>query len=130
MPTVAEHLIDQLDAQGVRRIYGIPGDSLNGLTDALRVSGRIEWIHHRHEEAAAFAAAAEAAVPVLAEAAARVGRLGALRCRDLDAVADELPGIQIDDSGLDTGSADVHSDRTRRIRCHTPQPIQPYGRHQ
>ncbi len=62
MPTVAEHLIDQLDAQGVRRIYGIPGDSLNGLTDALRVNGRIEWIHHRHEEAAAFAAAAEAEI--------------------------------------------------------------------
>ena len=62
MPTVADHLIEQLDTQGVRRIYGIPGDSLNGLTDSLRENGRIEWVHHRHEEAAAFAAAAEAEI--------------------------------------------------------------------
>lgn len=62
MPNVAEHIIDQLDVQGVRRIYGVPGDSLNGLTDALRENGRIEWVHHRHEEAAAFAAAAEAEI--------------------------------------------------------------------
>jgi len=62
LPNVAEHIIDQLDVQGVRRIYGVPGDSLNGLTDALRENGRIEWVHHRHEEAAAFAAAAEAEI--------------------------------------------------------------------
>ncbi|MEG2578641.1 MAG: thiamine pyrophosphate-binding protein, partial [Glutamicibacter sp.] len=62
MPTVADHLIEQLDTQGVRRIYGLPGDSLNGLTDSLRENGRIEWVHHRHEEAAAFAAAAEAGI--------------------------------------------------------------------
>jgi pyruvate dehydrogenase (quinone) len=43
----------------VKRIYGIVGDSLNGLTDAIRRQGKIEWIHLRHEEAAAFAAAAE-----------------------------------------------------------------------
>ena len=45
---------------GVRRIYGVVGDSLNGLTDALRRRGDIDWIHTRHEEAAAFAAGAEA----------------------------------------------------------------------
>ncbi|MGO2030849.1 ubiquinone-dependent pyruvate dehydrogenase [Glutamicibacter sp. BW77] len=62
MPTVAEYLIDQFYTQGVKRIYGVPGDSLNGLTDALRENGQIEWVHHRHEEGAAFAAAAEAEI--------------------------------------------------------------------
>lgn len=62
MPNMAQNIISQLDAQGVRRIYGIPGDSLNGLTDALRENGEIQWVHHRHEEAAAFAAAAEAEI--------------------------------------------------------------------
>lgn len=62
MPTVAEHMIDQFYTQGVKRIYGVPGDSLNGLTDALRENGQIEWVHHRHEEGAAFAAAAEAEI--------------------------------------------------------------------
>jgi pyruvate dehydrogenase (quinone) len=45
---------------GVRRIYGVVGDSLNGFTDSLRRLGEIAWIHMRHEEAAAFAAGAEA----------------------------------------------------------------------
>jgi pyruvate dehydrogenase (quinone) len=45
---------------GVRRIYGVVGDSLNGFTDSLRRLGEIDWIHMRHEEAAAFAAGAEA----------------------------------------------------------------------
>jgi pyruvate dehydrogenase (quinone) len=44
----------------VKRIYGIVGDSLNGLTDAIRRRGKIEWVHVRHEEVAAFAAGAEA----------------------------------------------------------------------
>ena len=60
MGTVAQQLIDSLAAAGVRRIYGVPGDSLNGLTDAIRTTAGIEWSHVRHEEAAAFAAAAEA----------------------------------------------------------------------
>jgi pyruvate dehydrogenase (quinone) len=47
-------------AAGVKRIYGIVGDSLNGLTDAVRRQGKIEWLHVRHEEVAAFAAGAEA----------------------------------------------------------------------
>jgi pyruvate dehydrogenase (quinone) len=60
--TVAEILVATLKASGVRRVYGIPGDSLNGFTDALRRDGTLAWEHVRHEEAAAFAAAAEAAV--------------------------------------------------------------------
>jgi pyruvate dehydrogenase (quinone) len=58
--TVADQLAETLAAAGVKRIYGIVGDSLNGLTDSLRRQGKIEWVHVRHEEAAAFAAGAEA----------------------------------------------------------------------
>ena len=57
---VADQFAEILLAAGVKRIYGIVGDSLNGLTDALRHQGKIEWIHVRHEEVAAFAAAGEA----------------------------------------------------------------------
>jgi pyruvate dehydrogenase (quinone) len=60
MARVAEVMVDTLVAAGVRRIYGIVGDSLNAFTDSLRKSGRIEWIGVRHEEVAAFAAGAEA----------------------------------------------------------------------
>ena len=62
MATVADHVIATLRASGVRRVYGLPGDSLNGFTDALRRSGAISWEHVRHEETAAFAAAADAAL--------------------------------------------------------------------
>jgi pyruvate dehydrogenase (quinone) len=58
--TVADQFADILVTAGVKRIYGIVGDSLNGFTDALRRQGKIEWIHVRHEEVAAFAAGAEA----------------------------------------------------------------------
>src|SRR5450432_3618853 len=57
---LAELLVDTLVAAGVKRIYGLAGDSLNGITDAIRTDERIEWIHVRHEETAAFAAGAEA----------------------------------------------------------------------
>ena len=54
-------LFEQTLAQaGVRRIYGLVGDSLNGITESVRKQGRIDWIHVRHEETAAFAAGAEA----------------------------------------------------------------------
>jgi pyruvate dehydrogenase (quinone) len=57
---VAGQFIDILTIAGVKRIYGVVGDSLNGLTDELRRQDQIEWIHVRHEEVAAFAAGAEA----------------------------------------------------------------------
>ncbi|MEJ0093490.1 MAG: ubiquinone-dependent pyruvate dehydrogenase [Methylocella sp.] len=60
MKTVADQFAETLAAAGVKRIYGIVGDSLNGLTDSIRRQGKIEWIHVRHEEVAAFAAGAEA----------------------------------------------------------------------
>jgi len=58
--TIAAMIVDSLIKAGVRRVHGIVGDSLNGITDEIRKSGKIEWIHYRHEEAAAFAAGAEA----------------------------------------------------------------------
>ncbi|MCA1194105.1 pyruvate dehydrogenase [Saccharopolyspora sp. 6V] len=60
MPTVADQFIEVLVQAGVRRIYGIVGDSLNPVVDAVRRTDGIEWVHVRHEEAAAFAASAEA----------------------------------------------------------------------
>src|SRR5215471_7415984 len=60
--TVANVMVATLKASGVQRVYGIPGDSLNGFTDAMRRDGAIAWEHVRHEEAAGFAAAAEAAL--------------------------------------------------------------------
>jgi pyruvate dehydrogenase (quinone) len=58
--TIAEILVESLKNAGVKRVYGLPGDSLNGFTDALREDGSIEWVHVRNEEAAAFAAGADA----------------------------------------------------------------------
>jgi len=57
---VAELLVDVLVAAGVKRIYGVSGDSLNGITESIRATGKLDWIHLRHEEVAAFAAGAEA----------------------------------------------------------------------
>jgi pyruvate dehydrogenase (quinone) len=58
--TIAELLVEHLKNAGVKRVYGLPGDSLNGFTDALRRDGTLEWIHVRNEEVAAFAAGADA----------------------------------------------------------------------
>lgn len=62
MATVADHIVSTLRISGVQRVYGLPGDSLNGFTDALRRSGELSWEHVRHEETAAFAAAADGAL--------------------------------------------------------------------
>jgi len=56
----ADVITEVLHRAGVRRIYGVVGDSLNGITESLRTRGDIDWIHVRHEEVAAFAAGAEA----------------------------------------------------------------------
>ena len=58
--TIAELIVETLKNAGIKRVYGLPGDSLNGFTDALRRDGSIEWIHVRNEEVAAFAAGADA----------------------------------------------------------------------
>jgi len=58
--TVADVLVDTLVARGVERMYGVSGDSLNGITDSIRRHGHLRWVHVRHEETAAFAAGAEA----------------------------------------------------------------------
>ena len=59
MTTVAQVIVETLQAAGVRRCYGIPGDTLNHITDAIRTSD-MKWVHVRHEEAAGFAAGADA----------------------------------------------------------------------
>ncbi|TNC26540.1 pyruvate dehydrogenase [Amycolatopsis alkalitolerans] len=59
-PTVAEQFVQVLVQAGVSRVYGVVGDSLNPVVDAIRRTGGIEWVHVRNEEAGAFAAAAEA----------------------------------------------------------------------
>lgn len=59
---VAQQLVDILVRAGVRRMYGVVGDSLNPVVDAIRRSGDIDWIQVRHEETAAFAAGAEAQI--------------------------------------------------------------------
>ena len=60
--TVSDLIVETLQQAGVRRIYGLVGDSLNGITEAIRARDVIEWVHVRHEEVAAFAAAGEAQV--------------------------------------------------------------------
>jgi pyruvate dehydrogenase (quinone) len=58
---VADVIIESLIAAGVKRVYGISGDSLNGITDSIREHDKdIFWVHVRHEESAAFAAGSEA----------------------------------------------------------------------
>jgi thiamine pyrophosphate-dependent acetolactate synthase large subunit-like protein len=57
--TASEYLVEALEKTGVKRIYGVVGDSLNGVTDALRRGKSVDWIHMRHQEAAAFVAGAE-----------------------------------------------------------------------
>src|SRR5271168_3416882 len=57
---ISNMIVDTLESIGVKRVYGVPGDSLNGITDAIRTHKSIEWVHMRNEEAAAFAAGAEA----------------------------------------------------------------------
>ncbi|MFN5453951.1 thiamine pyrophosphate-binding protein, partial [Bradyrhizobium sp.] len=62
MATIADQIVETLEIAGVKRIYGVVGDSLNGLTESLRVRQTIDWVHVRHEEAAAFAASGESQI--------------------------------------------------------------------
>ena len=70
---VADQVVDMLVANNVKRIYAVTGDSLNELNDAVRRDGRIKWVHVRHEEVGAFAAAAEAELDGLACCAGSCG---------------------------------------------------------
>lgn len=63
---VADQIVEMLVSNNVKRIYAVTGDSLNELNDAVRRSGKIDWIHVRHEEVGAYAAAAEAELDGLA----------------------------------------------------------------
>jgi len=106
MATIAAHIIASIKASGVKRLYGLPGDSVNGLTDALRRDGEVDWVHVRHEESAWLAAAAKAGLA--GELAVCVGRCGpgnpnlinglsgAQRSRvPVLAIAAQIPGAEI-----------------------------------
>lgn len=57
---MADQLVETIEKAGIKRIYAVTGDSLNEVNDAVRRRGTVEWVHVRHEEAGAYAAAAEA----------------------------------------------------------------------
>ena len=57
---VSDQLVEMLVQAGVKRVYAITGDSLNPVNDAIRRDGRLEWIHVRHEESAAYAVSMDA----------------------------------------------------------------------
>src|SRR5271155_1619523 len=74
MANVAAVIVETLKQAGIKRIFGVVGDSLNGLTEDLRLQDDIAWVHVRHEEVAAFAAAGEA--QITGELAACAGSCG------------------------------------------------------
>ncbi len=57
---ISDHLVEMLVEAGIKRVYGVTGDSLNPVNDAIRRDGRLKWVHVRHEEAGAYAASMEA----------------------------------------------------------------------
>jgi pyruvate dehydrogenase (quinone) len=104
--TVADNMVAALRKSGVQRVYGLPGDSLNGFVEALRRDGSVDWVHVRNEEAGAFAAAADAMLT--GELAVCVGSCGpgnthlinglydAQRSRvPVLAIAAQIPGAEI-----------------------------------
>jgi pyruvate dehydrogenase (quinone) len=74
---VVEVIVETLEAAGVRHCWGVPGDTLNYFTDAIRRS-KIEWVHVRHEEVGGFAAGAEALLSGNLTACAGTGGPGSL----------------------------------------------------
>lgn len=74
--TVAAYIAKTLEQAGVKRIWGVTGDSLNGLSDSLNRMGTIDWMPTRHEEVAAFAAGAEAQLTRRAGGLRRLLRTG------------------------------------------------------
>ncbi|MEY9908905.1 hypothetical protein ABIA35_005139 [Catenulispora sp. MAP12-49] len=88
--TVAEQYVDLLARAGVRRIYGVVGDSLNPVVDAVRRHGEVEWVQVRHEEVAAFAAGAEA--QLTGRLAACAGSCGPPRSRGRVAQPERVEG--------------------------------------
>ncbi|MEJ5144216.1 MULTISPECIES: thiamine pyrophosphate-dependent enzyme [Sphingobacterium] len=70
---VADQLVEMLVEAGVKRVYAVTGDSLNFFNEAIRKDGRLKWIHVRHEEVGAYAAAAEAELDGIACCAGSCG---------------------------------------------------------
>jgi pyruvate dehydrogenase (quinone) len=76
MPTAADFMVNTLKHAGVKRIYGVVGDSLNGFTDAMRRLGGMDWVHMRNEEAGAWPAAAGGEAHLTGELAVCAGSCG------------------------------------------------------
>jgi pyruvate dehydrogenase (quinone) len=128
--TVADQFSDALAAAGVKRIYGIVGDNLNGLGGAIRQQGRINWLHVLHEEVPASAAGAE--VHVTGELAVRAdccgpGNLhlinGLFDCRrsrmPVLAIAAHIPSAEISSGYFQ----ETHSQELFRECSHSCEPV-------
>jgi hypothetical protein len=87
--TVTDQFAEILAAAGVKRVYGIVGDSLSGLSDAIRREGKIEWLHVRHEEVGDFAAGAQA--HLTSELAVCAGSCGPDNLHMAEAALADLP---------------------------------------
>jgi hypothetical protein len=93
----------------VKRVYGIAGDSLNGITDVIRTDKRIKWIHVRHEETAAFAAGAEAHLTGTLSVCA--GSCGPGNLHLVKEYTDKISGAMAKRPGLDQLMADARHGR-------------------
>ena len=138
---VAEQLVAQLVDAGVRRIYGIVGDSLNPIVDAVRktggsAKGGIDWVHVRHEEAAAFAAAAEA--QLTGELSVCAGSCGPGNLHLINglydaqrsgapvlAIASHIPSVQIGSPTSRRPTRIVCSTSARSTQSSSPPPSRP-----
>src|SRR5271167_4439072 len=125
---VADQFAETLAAAGVKRIYGIVGDTLNPLTDALRRQGKIEWVHVRHEEVAAFAAGAEA--HLTGELAVCAGSCGPGNLHLINGLFDchrSRPSATCQRPAFDAGTSE--RDNRRRVdrrHCHYSDELRPY----
>ena len=113
---VADHFVETLNRSGVKRIFGVVGDSLNGLTESLRQRSAIDWIHVRHEEVAAFAAAGEAQVTGELAVCA-----GSLRARQ--PASDQRPVRRASQPRAGAGDRRPHPIRRRSAAAISRRPI-------
>src|ERR1700742_4047850 len=117
--TVVDQMVETFAAAGLKRIYGIVGDSLNGFTDALRRHGGINWLPVRHEEVAAFAAGADAHVS--GELAVCAGSCGPGNLHLINGLFDchrsRVPVVAI---AAHIRSAEIGSDYFRATQAETP----------
>jgi glyoxylate carboligase len=122
--TVADALVETAVRAGVERVYGVIRDSLNPVGDSIRRDGRLRWVHVRHEEAAAFAAGAEAQLRTflrdhhvcIIECATTSVTSAVSEIRLIaDSTAARRHRIQLADAGFGAESAPIRRHRTARV---------------